>query len=230
MSKTSQLLQDVYLTPKMELPKALSVRRTFLSAIFHLLSRLPTAPLLRQLWFVGTPQVPQPLCREGVAAKLDGLQMPLDCRRSSSQALVHRRENGDAWLAQRSLRNVLWLSNEKILEEPGQKCRHVNEFTPPAQRVEKGILEFTTLQGSCHPTLRLGGQRLMEKAFLPHPPSGLVANILCLSLGVIGLEFISFLLLLMNLRLTGSPGCRLQLSTLVTVSSIQSGELGLVDR
>lgn len=119
---------------QMELPKALSVRRTFLSAIFHLLSRLPTAPLLRQLGFVGTPQVPQPLCREGVAAKLDGLQMPLDGRRSSSQALVHRRENGDAWLTQRPLRNVLWLSNEKILEEPGCCLAPAAWFPPPSPK------------------------------------------------------------------------------------------------
>ncbi|XP_055971205.1 germ cell-specific gene 1 protein [Sorex fumeus] len=229
MSKTSQLPQDVYLTPKMELPKALSGRRTFLSAIVHLLSRLPAAPLLRQLGLVGAPQVPQPLCREGVAAQRHGLQMPLDGRRccTSSQALVQRREAGDAQLAQHAHRSFLRLSSEEILEEPGQRYRRSNELTPPAKRDEKGLLEFATLQGPRHPTLRFGGQRLMERAFLPHPPSGLVANILCLSLGAIGLEFISFLILLMDIQLTGRPGCGLQLGTLVTVSSIQSARPGL---
>ncbi|XP_054973957.1 germ cell-specific gene 1 protein [Sorex araneus] len=183
MSKTSQLPQDVYLTPKMELPKALSGRRTFLSAIVHLLSRLPAAPLLRQLGLVGAPQVPQPLCGEDVAARVHGLQMPLDGRRfgTSSQTLVQRREAGDAQLAQHAHRNFLWLSSEEILEEPGQRYRHSNELTPPTKR-----------------------------------------DILCVSLGAIGLEFISFLILLMDIQLTGRPGCGLQLSTLVTVSSTQS--------
>nr|XP_012788840.1 unnamed protein product [Sorex araneus] len=175
MSKTSQLPQDVYLTPKMELPKALSGRRTFLSAIVHLLSRLPAAPLLRQLGLVGAPQVPQPLCGEDVAARVHGLQMPLDGRRfgTSSQTLVQRREAGDAQLAQHAHRNFLWLSR--------QRYRHSNELTPPTKR-----------------------------------------DILCVSLGAIGLEFISFLILLMDIQLTGRPGCGLQLSTLVTVSSTQS--------
>ncbi|NP_001354290.1 germ cell-specific gene 1 protein isoform 11 [Homo sapiens] len=55
----------------------------------------------------------------------------------------------------------------------GERCRSFIELTPPAKRGEKGLLEFATLQGPCHPTLRFGGKRLMEKASLPSPPLGL---------------------------------------------------------
>jgi hypothetical protein len=58
----------------------------------------------------------------------------------------------------------------------GEKCRRFIELTPPAQRGEKGLLEFATLQGSCHPTLRFGGEWLMEKASLLHLPWGPVAS------------------------------------------------------
>ncbi|XP_031792137.1 germ cell-specific gene 1 protein isoform X8 [Piliocolobus tephrosceles] len=55
----------------------------------------------------------------------------------------------------------------------GERCRSFIELTPPTERGEKGLLEFATLQGPCHPTLRFGGKRLMEKASLPSPPLGL---------------------------------------------------------
>lgn len=58
----------------------------------------------------------------------------------------------------------------------GERCRSFNELTPPTERGEKGLLEFATLQGLRHAALRFGGKRLMEKAFLPHPPLGLVAS------------------------------------------------------
>ena len=58
----------------------------------------------------------------------------------------------------------------------GERCRSFLELTPPTERGEKGLLEFATLQGPRHPTLRFGGKRLMEKASLSHPPLGLVAS------------------------------------------------------
>lgn len=54
------------------------------------------------------------------------------------------------------------------------------------------------------------------------------AEILWLSLGAqfayIGLELISFLLLLMDLLFTGNPGCSLKLSAFAAISSVLSGE------
>lgn len=44
----------------------------------------------------------------------------------------------------------------------------------------------------------------------------------------IGLEFISFLLLLMDLLFPGNLGCRVKLSVFATISSILSGLLGMV--
>uniref|UniRef100_A0A8C0HXE5 Germ cell associated 1 n=1 Tax=Balaenoptera musculus TaxID=9771 RepID=A0A8C0HXE5_BALMU len=64
----------------------------------------------------------------------------------------------------------------------------------------------------------------------PHPPD----KILCLSLGVqfvyIGLELISFFLLLMDLLFTGNPGCGLKLSTFTAIFSVLSGLLGMAGR
>uniref|UniRef100_A0A2K5EVA9 Germ cell associated 1 n=1 Tax=Aotus nancymaae TaxID=37293 RepID=A0A2K5EVA9_AOTNA len=58
------------------------------------------------------------------------------------------------------------------------------------------------------------------------------AEILWLSLGTqityIGLQFISFLLLLTDLLLTGNPACGLKLSAFAAVSSVLSGLLGMV--
>ncbi|ELV12431.1 Germ cell-specific 1 protein [Tupaia chinensis] len=57
-------------------------------------------------------------------------------------------------------------------------------------------------------------------------------EILWLSLGAqiayIGLQVISFLLLLMDLLLTGNPGCGLKLSAFAAISSVLSGLLGMV--
>ncbi|XP_019690111.1 germ cell-specific gene 1 protein isoform X3 [Felis catus] len=57
-------------------------------------------------------------------------------------------------------------------------------------------------------------------------------EILWLSMGAqfssIGLEFASFLLLLMDLLLTGNPGCGLKLSAFAAISSVLSGLLGMV--
>nr|XP_033722911.1 germ cell-specific gene 1 protein isoform X1 [Tursiops truncatus] len=58
----------------------------------------------------------------------------------------------------------------------GERCRSFLELTPPTERGEKGLLESATLQDPCHPSLRFGGKRLMEKAFVPHLPLGLGAN------------------------------------------------------
>jgi hypothetical protein len=55
-----------------------------------------------------------------------------------------------------------------------------------------------------------------------------LTEVLWLSLGAqiayIGLEFISFLLLLMDLLLPGNPGCSLKLSAFAAISSVLSGE------
>ncbi|XP_040344801.1 germ cell-specific gene 1 protein isoform X5 [Herpailurus yagouaroundi] len=57
-------------------------------------------------------------------------------------------------------------------------------------------------------------------------------EILWLSMGAqfssIGLEFVSFLLLLMDLLFTGNPGCGLKLSAFAAISSVLSGLLGMV--
>lgn len=59
-----------------------------------------------------------------------------------------------------------------------------------------------------------------------------MAKILWLSLGTqityIGLQFISFLLLLTDLLLTANPACGLKLSAFAAVSSVLSGLLGMV--
>lgn len=56
----------------------------------------------------------------------------------------------------------------------------------------------------------------------------LLAEVLWLSLGAqityIGLEFISFLLLLIDLLLTSNPGCGLKLSAFAAMSLVLSGE------
>ncbi|XP_036155475.1 germ cell-specific gene 1 protein isoform X1 [Myotis myotis] len=219
MNKSSQLTQNVCLTQKMELPKVFSGQWTFLSAILNLLSLgLSTAFLLSNSWFVDTQKVPKPLCREGLATKCLELPVPLDGGSSStsSQEVVQCTwEAGDDQFSCHTLRSGMRLSCEETVEEPGEKCRGSLELTPPTKRGEKGLLEYATLQGLHHPTLRYGGKRLMEKAFLPHPPLGLVAKILWLLLGArfacIGLELISFLLLLTDLLFTGNPGCGLKL-------------------
>ncbi|XP_027975590.1 germ cell-specific gene 1 protein isoform X3 [Eumetopias jubatus] len=236
MSNPSQLTQNVCLTQKMELPKGSSGQRTFLSALLNMLSlSLSTTSLLSNSWFVGTQKVPKPVCGKGLATECLDVPVPLDgssTNASSQEVVQYSWEAGDDTFSFHSFWSGMWLSCEETVEERGERCRTFNELTPPTQRGEKGLLEFATLQGPRHPALRFGGKRLMEKAFLPHPPLGLVAKILWLSLGAhfssIGLEFVSFLLLLTDLLFTGNPGCGLKLSAFAALSSILSGLLGMV--
>ncbi|XP_059041997.1 germ cell-specific gene 1 protein isoform X1 [Mustela nigripes] len=221
---------------KMELPKGCSAQRTLLSAILNMLSlSLSTASLLSNCWFVGTQKVPKPVCGKGLAVECFDVPVPLDgsgANSSSPEVVQYSWEAGDDRFSFHTFWSGMWLSCEETVEEPGERCRTFNELTPPTERGEKGLLEFATLQGPRHPTLRFGGKRLMEKAFLPHPPLGLVAKILWLSLGAqflsIGLEFVSFLLLLMDLLFTRNPGCGLKLSAFAAISSVLSGLLGMV--
>ncbi|KAF6118900.1 germ cell associated 1 [Phyllostomus discolor] len=223
---------------KMELPKGFSGQWTFLSAVLNLLSlSLSTASLLGNYWFVGTQKVPKPLCGKGLATKCLDVPMPLDGAGNntpSQEVVQYSWETGDDHFSYPTFHSAMWLSCEETVEEPGERCRGSTELTPPAKRGEKGLLEYAALQGPHHPTVRFGGKRLMEKPFLPHPPLGLVAKILWLSLGAqfayIGLELISVLLLLTNLLFPGNPGCGLKLSTFAfaAISSVQSGLLGMV--
>ncbi|XP_006164843.1 germ cell-specific gene 1 protein isoform X1 [Tupaia chinensis] len=236
MSIPSQLTQNVCFTQEMELPKALSGQRTLISAVLSMLSlSLSTTSLLSNYWFVGTQKVPKPVCGKGLATKCFDMPMSLDggiANASTEEVVQYSWETGDDRFSFLTFRSGMWLSCEETMEEPGERCRSFIELTPPAERGEKGLLEFAMLQGPCYPTLRFGGKLLMEKAFLPHPPLGLVAKILWLSLGAqiayIGLQVISFLLLLMDLLLTGNPGCGLKLSAFAAISSVLSGLLGMV--
>nr|XP_027811761.1 germ cell-specific gene 1 protein isoform X1 [Marmota flaviventris] len=236
MNSPSQLIQNVCLTQEMELTKGFSGQRTFISAALSLLSlSLSTTSLLSSSWFVGTQKVPKPLCGKSLAAKCFDMPMSLEgsfSNASTPEVVQYSWETGDDRFSFLTFRSGMWLSCEETMEEPGERCRSFIELTPPAERGEKGLLEFATLQGPCHPTLRFGGEWLKEKAFLPHLPLGLVAKILWLSLGAqityIGLEFISFLLLLMDLLLTGNPGCGLKLSAFAAIASVLSGLLGMV--
>ncbi|XP_029809915.1 germ cell-specific gene 1 protein isoform X2 [Suricata suricatta] len=230
MSKLSQLTQNVCLTQKMELPKGFYGQRTFLSAILNMLSlSLSTTSLLSNYWFVGTQKVPKPVCGKGLATKCFGMPVPLDgssTNTSSQEVVQYSWEAGDDRFSFLTFWSGMWLSCEESMDEPGERCRSFIELTPPTERGEKGLLEFATLQGPRHPTLRFGGKRLMEKAFFPHPSLGHVAKILWLSMGAqfssIGLEFISFLLLLMDLLFTGNPGFGLKLSAFAAISSVLS--------
>uniref|UniRef100_A0A480SQT9 Germ cell-specific gene 1 protein isoform X8 n=1 Tax=Sus scrofa TaxID=9823 RepID=A0A480SQT9_PIG len=234
MSSSSQLTQNVRLTPKMELPKGFSGQRTCLSAVLNVLSlSLSTTSLLSNYWFVGTQKVPKPVCGKGLAARCFDLPVPLDGSSSNASAqevVQYSWETGDDRFTFHAFWSGMWLSCEEIVEEPGERCRSFLELTPPTERGEKGLLEFATLQGPCHPTLRFGGKQLMEKASFPHPPLGLVAKILWLSLGAqfayIGLELISFLLLLTDLLFTENPGFGLKLSAFASVSSVLSARPG----
>ncbi|XP_027975594.1 germ cell-specific gene 1 protein isoform X7 [Eumetopias jubatus] len=203
MSNPSQLTQNVCLTQKMELPKGSSGQRTFLSALLNMLSlSLSTTSLLSNSWFVGTQKVPKPVCGKGLATECLDVPVPLDgssTNASSQEVVQYSWEAGDDTFSFHSFWSGMWLSCEETVEEraqlrpqprkqlrtiqtrgtvaaKGERCRTFNELTPPTQRGEKGLLEFATLQGPRHPALRFGGKRLMEKAFLPHPPLGLVAS------------------------------------------------------
>ncbi|KAI5945669.1 Germ cell-specific gene 1 protein [Manis javanica] len=217
---------------KVEHPKGFSGQRAIVSAILSVLSlNLPTAPLLSDCWLLGTQKVPKPLCGKGLATKCLDIPMPSDgdSTSTSSQEVVQHgsRETRNGHLSPHTFWRGMWLSCEEIMEEPAARCRSSIELRPPTERDEKGLLGFATVQGPCHPILRRGEKWLREKTLLPHPPSGLVAKTLWLSLGApfayIGLEFISFLLLLTDLLLfTGNTGFGLKLSTLATVSSISA--------
>ncbi|XP_011740181.1 germ cell-specific gene 1 protein isoform X4 [Macaca nemestrina] len=82
---------------------------------------------------------------------------------------------------------------------------------------------------SCEETVEEPGERCRSFIELTPPTE---REILWLSLGTqityIGLQFISFLLLLMDLLLTANPACGLKLSAFAAVSSVLSGLLGMV--
>ncbi|XP_032329258.1 germ cell-specific gene 1 protein isoform X5 [Camelus ferus] len=82
---------------------------------------------------------------------------------------------------------------------------------------------------SCEETVEEPGERCRSFLELTPPTE---REILWLSLGAqfacIGLELISFLLLLTDLLFTGNPGCGLKLSAFAAVSSVLSGLLGMV--
>ncbi|KAK2101317.1 Germ cell-specific protein 1 protein [Saguinus oedipus] len=245
----------------MELAKAFSSQRTRLSAILSMLSlSFSTISLFSNYWFVGTQKVPKPLCEKDLAAKCFDMPVSLDgdvANTSTQEVVQYNWETGDDRFSFRSFRSGMWLSCEETVEEPGERCRSFIELTPPTERGEKGLLEFATLQGPCHPTVRFGGKRLMEKASLPYPPLGLggkyvsdkESTVVTVDAGLsgsklhcdlllfssephrityIGLQFISFLLLLTDLLLTGNPACGLKLSAFAAVSSVLSGLLGMV--
>ncbi|XP_039317686.2 uncharacterized protein LOC101034870 isoform X4 [Saimiri boliviensis] len=184
----------------MELAKAFSSQRTRLSAILSMLSlSFSTISLFSNYWFVGTQKVPKPLCEKDLAAKCFDMPVSLDgdvANTSTQEVVQYNWETGDDRFSFRSFRSGMWLSCEEIVEEPallhpqswkyfralrssgtaaakGERCRSFIELTPPTERGEKGLLEFATLQGPCHPTFRFGGKRLMEKASLPYLPLGL---------------------------------------------------------
>ncbi|XP_077871335.1 germ cell-specific gene 1 protein isoform X5 [Ictidomys tridecemlineatus] len=79
---------------------------------------------------------------------------------------------------------------------------------------------------SCEETMEEPGERCRSFIELTPPAE---REILWLSLGAqityIGLEFISFLLLLMDLLLTGNPGCGLKLSAFAAIASVLSALL-----
>uniref|UniRef100_A0A8D0LKL5 Germ cell-specific gene 1 protein n=1 Tax=Sus scrofa TaxID=9823 RepID=A0A8D0LKL5_PIG len=195
MSSSSQLTQNVRLTPKMELPKGFSGQRTCLSAVLNVLSlSLSTTSLLSNYWFVGTQKVPKPVCGKGLAARCFDLPVPLDGSSSNASAqevVQYSWETGDDRFTFHAFWSGMWLSCEEIVEEPGERCRSFLELTPPTER-----------------------------------------EILWLSLGAqfayIGLELISFLLLLTDLLFTENPGFGLKLSAFASVSSVLSGLLGMV--
>uniref|UniRef100_A0A2K5EV94 Germ cell associated 1 n=1 Tax=Aotus nancymaae TaxID=37293 RepID=A0A2K5EV94_AOTNA len=150
----------------MELAKAFSSQRTRLSAILSMLSlSFSTISLFSNYWFVGTQKVPKPLCEKDLAAKCFDMPVSLDgdvANASTQEVVQYNWETGDDRFSFRAFGVAC-----------GERCRSFIELTPPTKRGEKGLLEFATLQGPCHPTLQFGGKWLMEKASLPSPPLGL---------------------------------------------------------
>ncbi|KAL1775706.1 germ cell-specific protein 1 protein isoform X3 [Sigmodon hispidus] len=82
---------------------------------------------------------------------------------------------------------------------------------------------------SCEETMEEPGEKCRSFIELTPPAQ---REVLWLSLGTqiayIGLQFISFLLLLTDLLLTGNPGCGLKLSAFAAISLVLSGLLGMV--
>ncbi|XP_060050384.1 germ cell-specific gene 1 protein isoform X2 [Erinaceus europaeus] len=185
----------------MELPQVLSGQRTFLSATLNLLSLgLSATCLLSNYWFVGTQKVPKPLCGKGLAAQCFGVSVPLDgsTPNTSSPEVVQY-----SW-------------------ETGDDRFSFRAF-------------HSGMWLSCEEVMEEPGSHLASgercRSFIElTPPTE--REILWFSLGAqfayIGLEFISFLLLLMDLLLMGNPGCGLKLSAFAAISSVLSGLLGMV--
>ncbi|XP_047723413.1 germ cell-specific gene 1 protein isoform X3 [Prionailurus viverrinus] len=202
MSKPSQLTQNVCLTQKVELSQGFYGQRAFLSAILNMLSlSLSTVSLLSNYWFVGTQKVPKPVCGKGLAAKCFDVPVPLDgssTNNTSSQEVVQY-----SWEAgdDRFSFHTFWSGMWLSCEESMEEPDLV-----------------------C-----VSGERCRSFIELTPPTE---REILWLSMGAqfssIGLEFVSFLLLLMDLLFTGNPGCGLKLSAFAAISSVLSGLLGMV--
>ncbi|XP_027975592.1 germ cell-specific gene 1 protein isoform X5 [Eumetopias jubatus] len=218
MSNPSQLTQNVCLTQKMELPKGSSGQRTFLSALLNMLSlSLSTTSLLSNSWFVGTQKVPKPVCGKGLATECLDVPVPLDgssTNASSQEVVQYSWEAGDDTFSFHSFWSGMWLSCEETVEERAQ-------LRPQPRK------QLRTIQ--TRGTVAAKGERCRTFNELTPPTQ---REILWLSLGAhfssIGLEFVSFLLLLTDLLFTGNPGCGLKLSAFAALSSILSGLLGMV--
>ncbi|XP_011849004.1 PREDICTED: germ cell-specific gene 1 protein isoform X1 [Mandrillus leucophaeus] len=218
MSDSSQLTQNVCLTQEMELAKAFSGQRTLLSAVLSMLSlSFSTISLLSNYWFVGTQKVPKPLCEKGLAAKCFDMPVSLDgdtTNTSTQEVVQYNWETGDDRFSFRSFRSGIWLSCEETVEEPA--LLHPQSWK-----------QFRALRSSG--TAAAKGERCRSFIELTPPTE---REILWLSLGTqityIGLQFISFLLLLTDLLLTANPACGLKLSAFAAVSSVLSGLLGMV--
>ncbi|KAM6162325.1 germ cell-specific gene 1 protein isoform 4-T4 [Erethizon dorsatum] len=218
MSSSSQLTHHVCLTQEMELPKGGSGQRTFVSAVLSMLSlSLSTTSLLSSYWFVGTQKVPKPLCGKGLATKCFDMPLSLEggiTNTSAQEVVQYSWQTGDDRFFFLTFRSGLWLSCEEIMEEPAV-------LQPQSWKQFRAIL-------SCGP-VAAKGERC--RSFLELTPPA-KREILWLSLSAqityIGLQFISFLLLLMDLLLTGNPGCGLKLSAFAAISSVLSGLLGMV--
>nr|XP_039317684.1 germ cell-specific gene 1 protein isoform X2 [Saimiri boliviensis boliviensis] len=242
MSDPSQLTQNVYLTQEMELAKAFSSQRTRLSAILSMLSlSFSTISLFSNYWFVGTQKVPKPLCEKDLAAKCFDMPVSLDgdvANTSTQEVVQYNWETGDDRFSFRSFRSGMWLSCEEIVEEPAKREMEEEFFKSVYLHLYLLLYHLALL----HPqswkyfrALRSSGTAAAKgercRSFIElTPPTE--REILWLSLGTqityIGLQFISFLLLLTDLLLTGNPACGLKLSAFAAVSSVLSGLLGMV--
>ncbi|XP_039317684.2 germ cell-specific gene 1 protein isoform X2 [Saimiri boliviensis] len=226
----------------MELAKAFSSQRTRLSAILSMLSlSFSTISLFSNYWFVGTQKVPKPLCEKDLAAKCFDMPVSLDgdvANTSTQEVVQYNWETGDDRFSFRSFRSGMWLSCEEIVEEPAKREMEEEFFKSVYLHLYLLLYHLALL----HPqswkyfrALRSSGTAAAKgercRSFIElTPPTE--REILWLSLGTqityIGLQFISFLLLLTDLLLTGNPACGLKLSAFAAVSSVLSGLLGMV--